>query len=201
MSRRHFEVRSRIVECLPHLRRFARSLTPSLGQADDMVQETILRALTAAEQFTPGTNFRAWVFTILRNVVRSEYRRPWIYHASLDEVGSGEPVTQSNQEENLNFCDFRRAFCLLSGEQRKALALVAVDGMSYEEAAAICDCAAGTIKSRVSRARRNIKALLSEDQIGLPRHMLQPFAGTDLLALLKSDVRAGAMATRTLHYS
>ena len=201
MSPRHLEVRSRIVECLPHLRRFARSLTPNRGQADDMVQETVLRALAAAEQFTPGSNLRAWVFAILRNVFYSDRRHPFTHHLPLDEVGSREPVARSTQEDNLDFCDFRRAFCELSDEQREALALVAIDGKSYKEAAAICDCAIGTIRSRVSRARLNMRSLLSGDQLRLPRHMLRPIAGTDLLAFQKSDVRTGAMATYALDYS
>jgi RNA polymerase sigma-70 factor (ECF subfamily) len=154
-----------------------------------MVQEAILRALTSAEQFTPGTNFRAWIFVILRNAVRTEMRRPSIYHVSLDEVGSREPVARSNQNEILAFCDIRRALCQLSEEHRKALLLVSVDGVSYEEAAVLCGCAVGTIKSRVFRARLIIRTQLSADKLGIPRHIVQPVTGADVLALQKSDGR------------
>ncbi len=157
-----FVVEQEILACLPHLRAFARSLTGDRDRADDLVQDAVLRALGAAQQFTPGTNFKAWIFTILRNLYFNEFRRNPSLFRPLEAADIEMHATLPAQQAGLEFDDFRRAFARLPAEQREALVLVGADGFKYEEAAAICGCAIGTIKSRVSRARRDLQAMLDE---------------------------------------
>jgi RNA polymerase sigma-70 factor, ECF subfamily len=155
-------VEQEILACLPHLRAFARSLAGDRDRADDLVQDAILRALGAADQFEPGSNFKAWIFTILRNLYFNEFRRNPSLFRPLEAADMEIHATSPAQHAGLEFDDFRRAFNKLPPEQREALVLVGADGFKYEEAAAICGCAVGTIKSRVSRARRDLQALLGE---------------------------------------
>jgi RNA polymerase sigma-70 factor, ECF subfamily len=159
-------VEEEVLACLPHLRAFARSLTGERDRADDLVQDAVLRALGAAEQFTPGTNFKAWIFTILRNLYFNEFRRNPSLFRPLEAADLEMHATSPSQQAGLEFDDFRRAFNKLPAEQREALVLVGADGFKYEEAAAICGCAVGTIKSRVSRARRDLQAMLGEGPAG-----------------------------------
>jgi RNA polymerase sigma-70 factor (ECF subfamily) len=149
-----------ILACLPHLRAFARSLTGDRDRADDLVQDAVLRALSAASQFTPGTNFKAWIFTILRNLYFNEFRRNRALMRPLEAADLESHATAPAQQAGLEFDDFRRAFNTLPAEQREALVLVGADGFRYEEAAAICGCPIGTIKSRVARARSEVGRLL-----------------------------------------
>lgn len=149
-----------ILACLPHLRAFARSLAGDRDRADDLVQDAVLRALSAASQFTPGTNFKAWIFTILRNLYFNEFRRNRALLRPLEAADLEIHATAPAQQAGLEFDDFRRAFSTLPAEQREALVLVGADGFRYEEAAAICGCPIGTIKSRVARARTEIERLL-----------------------------------------
>ena len=149
-----------ILACLPHLRAFARSLTGDRDRADDLVQDAVLRALSASQQYTPGTNFKAWIFTILRNLYFNEFRRNRALMRPLEAADLEIHATAPSQQAGLEFDDFRRAFKTLPPEQREALVLVGADGFRYEEAAAICGCPVGTIKSRVARARGEIERLL-----------------------------------------
>ena len=174
-----------VVEHLSSLRAFARSLTSNPSQADDLVHDAILRALSAAQQFTPGTNFRAWIFTILRNLFYNAARKPWSRHVPLDDLVVNEPSTRASQEDCLVFCDFRRAFWQLAAEHREVLILVGAWGLSYEEAATICKCPIGTVKSRVSRARRELRDLLESDDLDSPRNSLDRVADADLERLLR----------------
>jgi RNA polymerase sigma-70 factor, ECF subfamily len=158
-----------ILQCLPHLRAFARSLTGDRDQADDLVQDAVLRAIKAASQFTPGTNFKGWIFTILRNLYFNEFRRKRRGSMRPLEAGDREiHATAPAQQARLEFDDFRRAFKLLPAEQREALVLVGADGNPYEDAAAISGCPIGTIKSRVARGRRELQRLLNIDSTELP---------------------------------
>lgn len=159
-------VEEEVLACLPHLRAFARSLTGDRDRADDLVQDAVLRALGAAQQFTPGTNFKAWIFTILRNLYFNEFRRNPSLFRPLEAADMEMHATSPAQQAGLEFDDFRRAFAKLPAEQREALVLVGADGFKYEEAAAICGCAVGTIKSRVSRARRDLQAMLGDTPPG-----------------------------------
>jgi RNA polymerase sigma-70 factor (ECF subfamily) len=178
------EVRTGVVECMPHLRAFARSLTSNRALADDLVHDAIVRALTAAQQYTPGTNFKAWIFTILRNLYYNEGRKRAGRFSSIDDLGHNEPMIGASQEANLEFCDFRRAFKQLNPDQREVLMLVGASGLSYEEAAAVCGCAVGTVKSRASRARQDLKRLLGGMPLPTARTELGPVAGRDPIALL-----------------
>lgn len=150
-----------VIACLPHLRAFARLLSRNPTLAEDLVQETVLRALTYRRQFTMGTNLRGWLIVILRNryfnEVRRSNRRRDVSNIALTE---GAAVT-GGQEEHLELRDFKIHFETLPEHQREALLLVAINEFSYEEAAQIAGCAIGTMKSRVSRARMSLqKALL-----------------------------------------
>jgi RNA polymerase sigma-70 factor, ECF subfamily len=151
---------SEILTCLPHLRAFARSLAGDRDRADDLVQDAVLRALGAASQFTPGTNFKAWIFTILRNLHFNEFHRKRGFIRPLEAADLETHATAPRQLAALEFDEFRGAFNMLSVEQREALVLIAADGFRYDEVAAICGCAVGTIKSRVARARSRLKEML-----------------------------------------
>ena len=163
------ELQSALLDVLPHLRAFARSLTRNRDQADDLVNDAIVRAISASQQFTPGTNFKAWIFTILRNLFYNEGRKRHSKFSSLDDLTVNEPSISASQEASLEFCDFRRAFWQLTDDHREVLILVGASGLSYEEAAEVCNCAVGTIKSRVSRARNELVRLLAGDSLKMSR--------------------------------
>jgi RNA polymerase sigma-70 factor (ECF subfamily) len=151
---------SELIACVPRLRAYAIALTKSRDSADDLLQETVLRALTAAHQFQAGTSLRAWMFTILRNTHFNEMHKNRMRARSNDGATGYEASVRPGQEASLEFSDFRRAFWQLGNEQREALILVGANGMSHEDAAKLCDCAPGTVKSRVSRARRRLLQIL-----------------------------------------
>jgi RNA polymerase sigma-70 factor (ECF subfamily) len=166
-----------LVACLPHLRAFARALTGNRERAEDLVQDTVVHALTAAHQFQVGTNLQAWMVTILRNLRYTELRRmKRVPFQSLD-ASTHQPAVLPSQDATLEFGDFRRAFGQLGDDQREALILVGADGLSYEAAANACDCAMGTIKSRVSRARGELRRILQEDSLADRRRDTPALAG------------------------
>ncbi len=154
-------LREAMLAAVPSLRAFAISLSGNIDRADDLVQETLLRAIANINSFQPGTNMSAWMFTILRNLFRSEYRKR--RREVEDTDGSYAESLKSHPEQNsrLEFQEFRAALAKLPPDQREALILVGASGFSYEEAAQICECAVGTIKSRVNRARTRLADLLS----------------------------------------
>jgi RNA polymerase sigma-70 factor (ECF subfamily) len=158
------QFRADLVGIIPHLRAFARSLTRNREQADDLVHDAVVRALSAANQFRPGTNFKAWMFTILRNLYYNEGRKDRARCVSLDGMTIEVEATPPSQEASLEFRDFRRAYWRLSDAHREVLILIGASGLSYEEAAQVCNCAVGTIKSRISRARHELAQLLSGDE-------------------------------------
>lgn len=149
-----------LAETIPHLRAFARSLCGRPDFADDLVQEAMLKAWAARERFEPGTNLRAWTFTILRNCYLTEMRRNK-FVGDYDE-GVAERTLQApmGQEDPLHLADMRRALMSLPQERREAILLVGAGGFSYEEAAEICQTAVGTMKSRVGRARAALNEML-----------------------------------------
>jgi len=152
--------REDIVDLLPSMRAFARSLTRNPAEADDLVQETLARALGSLHQFTPGTNLKAWLFRIERNVFYTSYRKRHREAAALEREADTIRTTPPQQEWWLKLGAVNRALALLPDDQREALLLVGGTGLSYEEAADVCGCALGTIKSRVSRARSRLIDLL-----------------------------------------
>lgn len=169
VKKERMNVEAMLLDVIPHLRAFARSLTRNRDQADDLTHDAVVRALAAIEQFTPGTNFKAWMFTILRNLYYNECRKRWIKSTPIDEMGGDEPSIGPSQEANLEFSDFRRAFWQLNSDQREVLILVGASGFSYEDAAEICKCRVGTVKSRVSRARAELKQILEKGDLPSPR--------------------------------
>jgi len=184
IERQFTEVSAAVVEHLPHLRAFARSLSSSKDQADDLVSEAVARALASAHQFRPGTNFKAWIFTILRNAFYTEGRKRWNRVVTLDDNIYHQPSVGPTQEDSLSFCDFRRAFIQLSPRQREVLMLVGNSDLSYEEVAAQCHCPVGTVKSRVSRARLDLKRLLEDEEMAQPRRNVPPIAEANLTEAL-----------------
>jgi RNA polymerase sigma-70 factor (ECF subfamily) len=157
------QTRDSILSAIPNLRAFAISLSGNVDRADDLVQETILRALANIDSFQPGTNMSAWLFTILRNLFRSEYRKRRREVEDTDGSYAETLKSHPEQQSRVEFEEFREALAKLPPDQREALILVGASGFSYEEAAAICECAVGTIKSRVNRARTRLADLLSID--------------------------------------
>lgn len=151
-----------LVAAIPHLRAFARSLCNDPTQADDLAQEALAKAWKARDSFEPGTSIKAWTFMILRNQFYSEKRRSW-RNAPLDaEVAENTLLANDNPTVPMELLELRSALGKLPDDQREALILVGAGGMAYEEAAQVCQCAVGTIKSRVSRARRALETLLNE---------------------------------------
>ena len=155
-SRRHFGVGTQPAR--------VRDLALGNGdRADDLVQETLLRAIANIDSFQPGSNLPAWLFTILRNLFRSDYRKRRREVEDAEGNYAKTLKTQPAQNAHLEFEEFRAALDKLPQDQREALILVGASGFSYEDAAAICGCAVGTIKSRVNRARSKLSALLYVD--------------------------------------
>ena len=158
-------LRDAMLKSTPHLRAFAISLTNNVDRADDLVQETLMRAIANITRFQPGTNMQAWLFTILRNLFHSEYRKRRREVEDADGSYAGRLKVQPEQGSRLDFEDFRSALAKLPPDQREALLLVGASGFSYDEAASICGCAVGTIKSRVNRARSRLALLLAVDDV------------------------------------
>ena len=159
----HAELHEQIVEVIPNLRAFARSLVNNPSQADDLVQGALTRALANLDKFENGTNLRAWMFTILRNLYYSELRKRRREVEDADGSYAATLSTQPNQIAAIELNDFRKALALLPAEQREALILIGASGFSYEDAARICGCAIGTMKSRVNRGRNRLADLLQID--------------------------------------
>src|SRR5712675_1224436 len=158
-------LRDQMLTGVPSLRAFAISLSGNVDRADDLVQETLLRAIANIDSFQPGTNMSAWLFTILRNLFRSEYRKRRREVEDADGSYAESLKSQPEQHGRVEFEEFRAALAKLPPDQREALILVGASGFSYEEAAAICDCAVGTIKSRVNRARTRLAELMSIESV------------------------------------
>lgn len=152
--------RDDIVGELPALRAFAMSLTRDSSGADDLVQDTVVKAWSNIEKFQPGTNLRAWLFTILRNTFYSQRRKMVREVADVDGAMTARLAEKPHHDGHLALRDFRKAFDQLADEQREALILVGASGFSYEDAAAMCGCAVGTVKSRANRGRRRLAELL-----------------------------------------
>ena len=157
------DLRDSMLKATPNLRAFAISLTNNVDRADDLVQETLMRAIANIDSFQVGSNLPAWLFTILRNLFRSDYRKRRREVEDAEGNYAKTLKTQPAQNAHLEFEEFRVALDKLPQDQREALILVGASGFSYEDAAAICGCAVGTIKSRVNRARSKLSALLYVD--------------------------------------
>ncbi len=175
--------REDILDHMPALRAFARSLTGETVAADDLVQEAVLKAWSRFDLYRPGTNLRGWLFTILRNVFYSDRRRAGREVGDADGSFTDSLASKPDHDGRLALGDFARAFAQLPAEQREALVLVGAMGFSIDEAAETCGCAAGTIKSRAARARRALADLLQLDD-------------SDSMELTESATRAVMSAQR-----
>ncbi len=152
--------REEIVGFLPQMRAFAISLTHNVATADDLVQDTIVKAWTNIEKFAPGTNMQAWLFTILRNTFYSHHRKTRREVADPDGLHATKLAVKPDHDGKLAFADFRQAFDQLSAEHREVLILVGGSGFTIEEAAEMMGVAPGTVKSRTSRARKRLADLM-----------------------------------------
>lgn len=159
------EVANRLKDSLlgeiPSLRAFAVSLTGNMDRADDLVQDTLMKAWAAFDGFTEGSNLRAWLFTIMRNAFFSQYRKRRREVEDVDGIMAAQLTSDPEQPSHMDLADFQAALATLPMDQREALILIGASGFTYEEAAEICDCAVGTIKSRVNRARQRLMQQLA----------------------------------------
>ena len=159
------DFKSELLGLIPFLRAFARSLCGSQEGADDLAQETLVKAWQSRDTFIPGTNLKAWLFTILRNQFYSDRRRAWRQAPWDQEAAERIPGGGDDQLWAAELSDTARALRVLSDEQREALILVGAGGFSYEDAAVICNCAVGTVKSRVARARKALISILEGTEV------------------------------------
>jgi RNA polymerase sigma-70 factor (ECF subfamily) len=196
-----FDFRQELTRIIPHLRAFARGLCGRADFADDLVQEAVLRAWTAREKFQPGTSMKNWTFVILRNVYLSEVRRNR-FHGEYDPDAAEKMLSRpADQEGGLHMGDLKSAMMQLPLERREALLLVGAGGLSYEEAANIAQCAVGTMKSRVSRARRHLEALLEGTEPRTREHSPSFVSHEEMLEEIDkiTDLSASSMGDGRLH--
>ena len=178
--------KAELAAIIPHLRAFGRSLSGSADLADDLVQETMLKAWAARIRFQAGTSMRAWTFIILRNVFLSQMRRNRFRGEWDDLTAERVLAAPAGQDKQLELADLHRAMQMLPPAQREALILVGAGGFAYEEAADICGVAVGTIKSRVARARVALDAIISEGH--LPRRRSSDLGGGEAMVEILAEV-------------
>jgi RNA polymerase sigma-70 factor (ECF subfamily) len=180
--------KAELAATIPHLRAFGRSLSGSPDMADDLVQETMLKAWAARQRFQAGTSMRAWTFIILRNIFLSTMRRNR-FRGEWDHLAAERVLAApAGQDKQVELADTYRAMQLLPAAQREALILIGAGGFAYEEAAQICGVAVGTIKSRVARARMALEAMITNGQ--LPRREADDLGGSDAMTDLLAQVDA-----------
>ena len=191
------ELRDDILASVPSLRAFAISLSGNGDRADDLVQETLLRALANIDSFQPGSNLPAWLFTILRNRFRSVIARKHVTAEVPDDDLERHSWAPAEQESRIEVAAFKRAFRALSAAHREVLVLVAVHGLPYEQVAEICGCEVGTVKSRVNRARAMLKKMLLDDALPVdPRKMPTAARAQRLEAPEEADLLEAGHASR-----
>lgn len=156
--------RDELVALIPQLRAFARTLTGDPTAADDLAQDAMIKAWDARGSFSLGTNMKAWTFMILRNQFYSEKRRSWRQSQLDQEAAERTLLATDDPAAPIALDELRLGLTMLPPEQREALILVGAGGFAYDEAAAICGCAVGTVKSRVSRARRALHDILERGE-------------------------------------
>lgn len=149
-----------LLATLPNLRAFAVSLSGRHDKADDLVQDTVMKAWAKQDSFELGTNIKAWLFTILRNEFYSQMRKRGREVQDTDGAFTERMAVHPAQYGHMDLADFKKALDGLPADQREAIILIGASGFSYEEAADICNCAVGTMKSRVSRARARLQQVL-----------------------------------------
>ena len=171
-----------LVALIPHLRAFARTLAGDPASADDLAQDALVKAWDARASYQMGTNMKAWTFMILRNQFYSERRRSWRQTQLDQEAAERTLVAIDDPSSPLALNEMRLGLSMLPAEQREALILVGAGGFAYEEAAEICGCAVGTVKSRVSRARRALQTILEDGAYDRDGHSAQ-----DAMATIMAD--------------
>ena len=162
---------SEVVELIPALRAFARTLCRNSSDADDLVQETLTKGIANLDKFEPGTRMKSWLFTIMRNTF---YTRIKIHNREapgLADCASARPIEQATQEWSVRGKELVAAINRLPVQHREVIVLIGMLGMSYEEVAEVCGCAMGTIKSRLNRARASLLDDLGETS---PRALFEP---------------------------
>jgi RNA polymerase sigma factor (sigma-70 family) len=168
LPHRHYALANRetgegsIVELIPALRAFARTFYRDPDNADDLVQETLTKGLANIDKFEPGTRMKSWLFTIMRNAYYTRIKVALREAPGLIDCASSRPISEASQEWSVQSKEVHEAIQKLPAQQREVLMLIGVLGVSYEEAAEICGCAMGTVKSRLNRARVNLLDLLGE---------------------------------------
>ena len=181
------DFKAELSRVIPHLRAFGRSLSGNRDLADDLVQETLMKAWAARKRFQAGTNMRAWTFIILRNLFLSQMRRARFRGEWDEHTANRLLAAPASQDRHIELADMQRALLHLPQPQREALILVGAGGFAYEEAADICGCAVGTIKSRVARGRAALEQLLEHGQLPSRRdHKTDP--STTTLQQIMADV-------------
>ncbi|AHE51795.1 sigma-70 family RNA polymerase sigma factor [Sphingomonas sanxanigenens] len=181
------EFKDELARVIPHLRAFGRSVSGSRDLADDLVQETLMKAWAARHRFQAGTNMRAWTFIILRNLYLSQMRRARFKGEWDDLTADRLLAAPAGQDKHVELGDIQRALMHLPEAQREALILVGAGGFAYEEAAEICGVAVGTIKSRVARGRAALESLMTDGALPSRRtHSNAP--GKTALEAIMDDV-------------
>ena len=183
------EFKEELARVIPHLRAFGRSVSGSRDLADDLVQETLMKAWAARHRFQAGTNMRAWTFIILRNLYLSQMRRARFKGEWDDLTADRLLAAPAGQDKHVELGDIQRALMHLPEAQREALILVGAGGFAYEEAAEICGVAVGTIKSRVARGRAALETLMNDGSLPSRRtHSNAP--GKTALEAIMDDVNS-----------
>lgn len=162
------DFRDEIVSLIPSLRAFARGLCRDRELADDLVQDAMMRAWASRHTYKPGTNCRAWMFTILRNRFYSIARKKGIKTVFEPEAAERILTQEPTQEDTIHLNDVNEAMAKLPEHQREVLLLIVGAGLSYEEAADVAGCNIGTVKSRLNRGRAAIKELIDGSQAAKP---------------------------------
>ncbi|MEL6475162.1 MAG: sigma-70 family RNA polymerase sigma factor [Pseudomonadota bacterium] len=188
--------KAELASLIPHLRAFARSLCGDATLADDLAQDAMLKAWKARASYEPGTNMKAWAFTILRNLFYSEKRRSWRRQPLDPEVAEATLVANDNPAGTMELLALRNAIYKLPDDQREALILVGAGGLAYEDVAEICGCAVGTIKSRVSRARKAVTEILESNEISFSSD--DSLQGEDVFEDLMDQVSALSKPAKAL---
>jgi RNA polymerase sigma-70 factor (ECF subfamily) len=161
-----------LTDLIPRMRAFGRTMTGDMTAGEDLAQESLAKAWAARDRYQPGTNLKAWVYMIMRNQFFSEKRRSWRIAPLDSETVERTIPAISDPTATIALDELRRAMLMLPEEQREALILIGAGGCSYEEVAAMCGCAVGTIKSRVSRARDRLALIFAEGSI--PKDDIRP---------------------------
>lgn len=169
-----FNIAEHFRDVMPHLRGYARSLTRNADAADDLVQDALVRAWASRAQFIPGTNFRAWMFTIMRHRFLDECRRNKGPHLTIEDVSHHAAlVSGPAQDSAIEFEEMACAYWQMAPNHREILMLVGALGLEYEEAANVIGCAVGTVRSRLSRARTELQNQIERGSGRLPRQPLR----------------------------